>query len=399
MNILPVTGIRLGSSAAEIRYKGRDDLVVIECAEGTSAAAVFTRNRFRAAPVRIARWHLTDRSPRALLINSGNANAGTGEQGMEDCIACCERLAGLLDTDKESILPFSTGVIGERLPVDRLTAGIPACLDTLDESPEAWHRAAAAIMTTDTVPKLASSQVLLGDKSVTITGMAKGAGMIRPDMATMLAFIATDAVIEHAELQTALNEAVNQSFNRITVDGDTSTNDACVVLATGASGAISLREDTADHALFTRALGEVMQSLAMAIIRDAEGATKFITIDVRGGETEQDCLAVAYTVAESPLVKTAMFASDPNWGRILAAIGRAPVERLDIDAVNISINEVRIVTNGQPDPGYTEEAGQQAMAPEEIDLVIEMGDGSAASRVWTSDLSHEYVRINAEYRT
>lgn len=399
MTIYPVKGIHLGSTAAGIRYQGRDDLVVIQCQAGTTAAAVFTQNRFCAAPVHVARRHLAEAAPRALLINAGNANAGTGEQGMADSLATCVALSKIFNVSTEAVLPFSTGVIGERLPVDVLVNGLSDCVGGCDESAEAWQRAAEAIMTTDTVPKLVSSHVLLGGKTITITGMSKGAGMIRPNMATMLSFIATDAVIDKAVLQSALDDAVNVSFNRITVDGDTSTNDACVVLASGASGMEPLVKDSGDYLLFVSALSEVMQSLAMAIIRDAEGATKFITINVSGGASEQDCLAVAYTVAESPLVKTAMFASDPNWGRILAAVGRAPVDELQINAVSISINDVPIVSNGEPDPNYTETLGQKAVEPEEINLLIEIGSGEAKTTVWTSDLSHDYVRINAEYRS
>ena len=399
MSIYPVKGIKLGSTAAGIRYKDRDDLVVMQCLPGTTAAGVFTRNRFCAAPVHVAKQHLSQTTPRALVINAGNANAGTGEQGMADALSSCEALANRLDVSTETVLPFSTGVIGERLAMDVLTKGLDNCIESATDSADAWQRAALAIMTTDTVPKLVSSQVLLGGKTVTVTGIAKGAGMIRPDMATMLAFIATDATIDSSLLQAALDAAVNASFNRITVDGDTSTNDACMLLATGASGIAPLGMGSNDYELFVHALNEVMQSLAKSIIRDAEGATKFITINVAGGSSEQDCLAVAYTVAESPLVKTAMFASDPNWGRILAAVGRARVAALDIQSVSISINDVAVITNGEPDPGYTEAAGQEAVAPQDIDLSIAIGSGEASTTVWTSDLSHEYVTINAEYRT
>jgi len=397
--IHPVGGIALACVAAGIRYRGRDDIVVISAAEGTRCAAVFTRNRFCAAPVLVAREHLAGDRIRALLINAGNANAGTGQQGLADSRESCAALAALLALPVDAVLPFSTGVIGQRLPVDRLVAALPDCVASLDTSSATWERAARAIMTTDTVPKLVSRQVKIGGRTASLTGMAKGAGMIRPDMATMLAFIATDAAVSGPVLDDCLRQAVARSFNRITVDGDTSTNDACVVLASGQAGNTPLETGDPEIGVFQAALDEILQDLAIAIIRDAEGATKFVTIDVTGGEDEGDCLAVAYTVAESPLVKTALFASDPNWGRILAAIGRAPVSRLEIDRVDITVNGVRIVSAGEPDPGYSETAGQEALRPGDIHIEIGLGDGAAQTTVWTSDLSHDYVRINAEYRS
>ena len=399
MTICPVKGIRLTTAAAGIRYADRDDLVVIECQAGSSCATVFTQNKFSAAPVQLAKEHITQSLPRALLINSGNANAGTGEKGMKNAIQCCELLADALGCDASEVLPYSTGVIGEQLPVQVFEAAIPGCVKNLSTDTNTWIRAAKAIMTTDTVPKLLSRKLDIAGSEVCITGMAKGAGMIRPDMATMLAFVATDAIIEQVALQQLLNEAVGVSFNRITVDGDTSTNDACTLLASGMADMQPITSGSKEYTQFSTVLTELMQGLAQAIIRDAEGATKFITINVSGAESEDDCLAVAYTVAESPLVKTALFASDPNWGRILAAVGRSPVNTLNISQVNIILNGVAIVTAGEPDPAYTEDTGMQAVADTEITIDIKLGSSAEAVTVWTSDLSHEYVRINAEYRT
>jgi glutamate N-acetyltransferase/amino-acid N-acetyltransferase len=393
----PVPGIRLGTAKAGIRKKDRRDLVVLECAPGTAAAAVFTKNRFCAAPVIVAREHLVNGAPRALLINTGFANAGTGDPGIADARACCDALARGLGCTAREILPFSTGVIGERLPVDRLTAGLPGALAALDEN--GWAEAAHGIMTTDTVAKGASRRVSIGGKTVTVTGIAKGAGMIRPDMATMLAFVATDAAVPRETLQACLTAAVDQSFNRITVDGDTSTNDACLLLATGRAGTTIESLNGEAGRAFQQAVNEVCAELAQKIVRDAEGATKFMTIEVAGGESEADSLAVAYTVAHSPLVKTAFFASDPNWGRILAAIGRAPVRCLDVGRVAIFLNGLRVVRDGGLDPGYTEARGAAVMRETEITVRIELGLGQAAARVWTCDFSHDYVRINAEYRT
>lgn len=394
----PVPGIRLGTAAAGIRKKDRRDLVVVECARDTRAAAVFTKNRFCAAPVIVAREHLAKGAPRALLINTGFANAGTGAPGLEDARASCAALADRLGCARHEILPFSTGVIGERLPVTRLIAGLPDCLAVLSE--DGWADAAHGIMTTDTAPKGASRRFTLGGKSVTVTGIAKGAGMIRPDMATMLAFVATDAAVSEAALRSALTAAVNASFNRITVDGDTSTNDACVLLATGRAGNPEiLAPHGAGYEALAHAVAEVCAELAQAIVRDAEGATKFITIEVGGGATEPDCLEVAYTIAHSPLVKTAFFASDPNWGRILAAIGRAPISDLDVNAVTIHLDDVCVVRGGALDPGYAETRGRAVMAKPEITIRVDLGAGAARARIWTSDLSHEYVRINAEYRS
>jgi len=393
-----VSGVRLGTTAAGVRYPNRKDLVLIVAQEGTEAAAVFTRNRFRAAPVDVAARHLSAATPRALLINTGCANAGTGEPGKLDAEACCRAVAEALGCSVEQVLPFSTGVIGEPLPVARVVAGVPACVEAL--AADGWTDAASGIMTTDTVPKGASRCVDLAGTPVTVTGIAKGAGMLRPDMATMLAFIATDAPVAGELLDVLLRRAVGRSFNRITVDGDTSTNDACVLLATGEAGGtpISSTDDPRYEPLF-QGIMSVCELLAQALVRDAEGATKFITVTVSGGASETDCLRAAYAVAESPLVKTAFFASDPNWGRILAAVGRAGLERLDIDRVTMHLGDVRIVADGGLDADYREADGQRVMAESEIAVRIDLGVGTHGATVWTCDLSHEYVRINAEYRT
>jgi glutamate N-acetyltransferase/amino-acid N-acetyltransferase len=393
-----VAGIRWGTACAAVRQSERDDVALLECSPGTQVASVFTRNRFVAAPVQLARDHLKVQSPRALVVNSGCANAGTGENGYHDAKQICQAVAKQLDVVVEQVLPFSTGVIGERLPVDRMMAGVRQCSERL--RPDAWLHAARAIMTTDTVPKGVSVQTILGGQTVTITGIAKGAGMICPDMATMLAYIATDASVTPSVLQVCLEQAVAQSFNRITVDGDTSTNDACVVLATGAVSQPSITTlDHPDYPEFAQALTAAAKTLAQAIVRDAEGATKFVEIAVTGGASEADCLRVARTIAHSPLVKTAFYASDPNWGRLLAAVGRSRVRDLDIRKVSICINNQAIVTGGEAAPTYTEAVGQSAMASEELLVSIDLGVGDEQAAVWTCDLSNEYVRINAEYRT
>ena len=396
MEPLTVAGVRLGTARAGIKYPDRRDLVVVELAAETQAAAVFTRNAFCAAPVTVARTHLAAASPRYLVINTGNANAGTGRQGLADAEASCRSLAERTGCRSEEVLPFSTGVIGEPLPLFRLVTGLPEALATL--RPDGWAEAAAGIMTTDTRPKWASRRLTLAGREVTITGIAKGAGMIRPDMATMLAFVATDAAVDPALLREILHEAVADSFNAITVDGDTSTNDACLLLATGRSGA-SIPATGGDRARFATAVSEVCVDLAQAIVRDGEGATKFITVRVEGGRDAAECRQVAYTIAHSPLVKTAFFASDPNWGRILAAVGRSGLDALDLERVTIHLDEVCIVRDGGRAPDYTEEQGQRVMARPEIAIRVELGRGGAAARIWTTDLSFDYVRINAEYRT
>ena len=396
MEPLTVAGVRLGTARAGIKYPDRRDLVVVELAAETQAAAVFTRNAFCAAPVTVARTHLAAASPRYLVINTGNANAGTGRQGLADAEASCRSLAERTGCRSEEVLPFSTGVIGEPLPLFRLVTGLPEALATL--RPDGWAEAAAGIMTTDTRPKWASRRLTLAGREATITGIAKGAGMIRPDMATMLAFVATDAAVDPALLQEILHAAVADSFNAITVDGDTSTNDACLLLATGRSGA-NVPATGDDRARFATAVSEVCIDLAQAIVRDGEGATKFITVRVEGGRDVAECRQVAYTIAHSPLVKTAFFASDPNWGRILAAVGRSGLDALDLERVTIHLDEVCIVRDGGRASDYTEEQGQRVMARPEIAIRVELGRGGAAARIWTTDLSFDYVRINAEYRT
>ncbi len=392
-----IRGIRLAAVAAGIRYQGRDDLVVMELAAGSRAAAVFTRNAFCAAPVVVAREHLQQDMPRYLLINSGNANAGTGASGLADARACCQALAQLSGCDARQVLPFSTGVIGQKLPVERLQAALPAALSALSDS--AWAAVAEAIKTTDTVAKGVSRQLQVDGRPVTVTGIAKGAGMIRPDMATMLAYLGTDADVEAESLRSCLQAAVERSFNRITVDGDTSTNDACVLVATGAAGGAALSPAHPDYPAFCEVIAQVCERLAELIVRDAEGATKFVTVEVSGGADARECLQVAYTVAQSPLVKTALFASDPNWGRILAAVGRAGLRDLDVSKVDIFLDQVCIVRQGGVAPDYREADGQRVMNQAEILIDIRLGRGGARERVWTSDLSHEYVRINAEYRS
>lgn len=413
--LLPVGGVRFAAVEAGVRYANRVDLVLFELAPGSRVAAVFTRNAFCAAPVQIARGHLQQAAPRYLLINTGNANAGTGARGLDDARACCEAVAAQASelageqVDARAVLPFSTGVIGESLPVPRIVAGLPKAFAALGT--EDWLRAARGIMTTDTRPKAISRQVTLeSGRQVTISGVAKGAGMIKPNMATMLAFVFTDAEIEDALLAQLLREQVNNSFNRITVDGDTSTNDSCVLVATGAAGAViqppsgngeghGQGAENADYRAFVATLREVFAGLAMELIRDAEGATKFVTVDVINGASSQECLAAAYAIAESPLVKTALFASDPNWGRILAAVGRAGVEGLIIDDITIDLGETRLVEQGGRAAGYTEQQGQAEMNKQDITITVDLARGLCRERVWTADLSEEYVRINADYRS
>jgi len=393
----PVAGVRLAAVAAGIRYRDRNDLLVMELAPGATCGAVFTRNAFCAAPVVVAREHLAATAPRYLLVNSGNANAGTGDAGLRAARETCKSLAAAAGCAMTQVLPFSTGVIGEDLPTVPFSSAIPGAMAKLD--PDAWPAAARAIMTTDTVPKLASRRFQAGDRSVTVTGIAKGSGMICPDMATMLAFIATDAAVADAVLQRYLEVAVADSFNAITVDGDTSTNDACVLAATGASGVVIDGTDAETTAAFDTAVREVCLELATAIVRDGEGATKLVTITVDGARDRDEARRVAYTVAHSPLVKTALFASDPNWGRILAAVGRAGVDDLDIDRVTIALDDVTIVSGGGRDAAYQEAAGAEVLARPEFTIAIALGRGNADARVLTCDLSYDYVKINAEYRS
>lgn len=394
----PVAGFKLGIASAGIKKPGRLDLVVMQLAPSSSVAAVFTKNAFCAAPVQLAKRHLATQSPLFLVTNTGNANAGTGEPGLANAQLTCEKVAHLANVSAQAILPFSTGVIGEPLPVEKIANALPAALADLRE--DNWLQAAHGIMTTDTRPKATSAQLELDGKRVTITGISKGAGMIKPNMATMLGYVATDAAVKQEVLQHMIERAANRSFNRITIDGDTSTNDSCVLVATGLAQNALI--DSAQHPLYEKlyaAIEQVFIELAQAIIRDGEGATKFVTIDVHGGAAESECLQVAYAVAESPLVKTALFASDPNWGRILAAIGRAGVDNLDVNLIGVQINNVLIAERGGRSPTYTEQQGSAAMAPEEITIAIALGRGSASTTVWTTDFSHDYVTINAEYRT
>lgn len=397
-SLLPVAGLRLGTVCAGIKKPGRRDLVVMELCEGARCAAVFTRNAFCAAPVVVAKRHLAQVAPRYLLINTGNANAGTGERGVQDALTCCRSLAEVAGVTAGEILPFSTGVIGETLPVSKIIKALPAAHAAL--TADAWVEAAHGIMTTDTLPKGVSRQISIGGHTISVTGIAKGAGMIRPDMATMLAYVATNAKIAAPLLQTMLHHTVEESFNSVTIDGDTSTNDACVLIATGQSAMAEISDEGSPaYVELAQAVAEVCTLLAQAIVRDGEGATKFITVDVRGGVDKQECRQAAYAVAHSPLVKTAFFASDPNWGRILAAVGRAGVPSLDVSRVNVYLDEVCIVENGGRAPGYKEEMGQAVMSRHEITVRIELGRGSQAVQVWTCDFSYDYVRINAEYRT
>lgn len=397
--VLPIDGIRISAVSAGVRYQNRLDMVVFELAPGTRSSGVFTRNAFCAAPVVIAREHLktSGGDVRYLLVNTGNANAGTGPQGMTDAHLCCDALAKAAGVSSDQVLPFSTGVIGERLPAERIVAAVPNALSQLQQ--DNWLQAAKGIMTTDTRPKAASRVVEFNGKKVTITGITKGAGMIKPNMATMLAFVATDAIVEQKLLDSLLMSAVEQSFNRITVDGDTSTNDCCILSATGCSGVAITEADKPLFDAFSAALHELVLELAKLIIRDAEGAKKFVTVDVRGGGNTRECLLVAYAIAESPLVKTALSASDPNWGRILAAVGRAGVENLDVSRIDIDLDDVAIVRQGGLAPSYHEALGQAVMNQEDITLRVDLKRGDFRELVWTADLSEEYVRINASYRS
>ncbi len=395
----PVAGVELGWTEAGIRKANRKDLLVMRLAPGSTVSGVFTKNRFCAAPVVVCRDHLARGAGiRALVVNTGNANAGTGEPGLADARATCAELARLLDLAPEAVLPFSTGVILEPLPMDRLLAGLPGAIARL--RPDQWAQAAETIMTTDTVPKAASRQVTLGDRRVTVTGIAKGAGMIRPDMATMLGFVATDAALSRPVLDALTREAADRSFNRITVDGDTSTNDSFIVVASGASGApvITSRDDPR-YALLAQAVTDVAAYLAQSIVRDGEGATKFMEIVVENARTEEEAALVAYSIAHSPLVKTAFFASDPNLGRILAAVGKSGIADLDAGRVQLYLNDVWVARDGGRHPDYREEDGARVMKGADIRVCVQLGRGQAATTVWTCDLSHDYVSINADYRS
>ncbi|TWD91525.1 glutamate N-acetyltransferase [Variovorax beijingensis] len=397
--LFAVPGVRIGVAEAGVRKANRKDLTVVLIDEGSAVGGVFTQNRFCAAPVQVCRDHLAaNYGIRAMVINTGNANAGTGEDGLMRTRSTCIALARQLEIAPEQILPFSTGVIMEPLPVDRIEAGLPAAL--ADASENHWARAAEGIMTTDTIPKAFSQRVQVGGATVTITGISKGAGMIRPNMATMLGFMATDAKIDPALIQPLARRLADASFNRVTIDGDTSTNDSFVVIATqkAAHAAISSLDSPGGKAL-VEAMQNVARLLAQAIVRDGEGATKFITIQVEGGRNAAECRQVAYAVAHSPLVKTAFYASDPNLGRILAAVGYAGIEDLDQTGIDLFLDDVHVAVKGGRNPSYREEDGQRVMKQSEITVRIGLGRGNASETVWTCDFSHEYVTINADYRS
>ena len=389
-----VPGVRLASIACGIKDQDELDLVLIEFAEGSQTAGVFTQSVFAAAPVLVGRRHLAEASSRYFLINSGNANAATGDAGVSDAEACCLALSQATGAHPTQVVPFSTGVIGERLQVGHIVDALPRITAALTE--DNWLKAAEGIMTTDTRPKITSRRFEFNGTRVTLTGIAKGAGMIQPDMATMLAYVATDGVATQDFLKAALTLAVEQSFNRITVDGDTSTNDSCMLTATGSSGLELSHADVSP--VFQAELNSLMRELAQGIVRDAEGATKFVEICVKGGRSTSDCLKIAYSIANSPLVKTALFAGDANWGRIVMAVGKAGVD-IDIGKVDVFVGSVQMMQGGGKHPGYTEAAGTAAMESEEITITVDLNQGQALERVWTSDLSQEYVAINAEYRT
>lgn len=398
-SLSPVAGLRIGIAQAGVRKAGRKDLCVMLLDEGSHVAGVFTRNRFCAAPVQVCREHLAaGKGIRAILINTGNANAGTGSDGLERAKLSCSELAQRLGVTAAQVLPFSTGVIMESLPVDRIVANLDAAI--ADAKEDNWLNAAEAIMTTDTLPKAVSRTVTIGGHSVTVTGISKGAGMIRPNMATMLGYVATDACIAPEVLQALVLPVADQSFNRITVDGDTSTNDSFLLIATNKAGNACITSVNSEAAQVLRqAVVDVAQTLAHAIVRDGEGATKFIAVRVDGGRDGEECRKVAYAIAHSPLVKTAFFASDPNLGRILAAVGYAGVDDLDQTRIDLYLDDVHVATAGGRNPAYREEDGQRVMKQSEITVRVVLGRGMASDTVWTCDLSHDYVTINADYRS
>ena len=398
-SLSPVAGVELGFAEAGIRKAGRRDLMLVRLAPGTRVAGVFTQNSFAAAPVQVCREHLAlDGEVRALVVNAGNANCGTGERGLADARLSCEWVASAIGCKPSEVLPFSTGVILEPLPMPRIQAALPACVASLGA--DHWAQAAAAIMTTDTVSKGASAKVALDGAPVTITGIAKGVGMLQPNMATMLAYLATDAAVSGPVLKALVRRVADRSFNRVTVDGDTSTNDSFVLMATGQSGAAPIAADADPRlAVLEGALVEVAAHLAQAIARDGEGATKFMAIQVEGGRNVEECRQIAYAVAHSPLVKTAFYASDPNLGRILAAVGYAGVTDLDVNGVNLWLDDVWVARDGGRNPDYREEDGQRVMKQTEITVRIALGRGDATATVWTCDFSHDYVSINADYRS
>ncbi len=394
----PVKGIRLGATEAHVRKPNRKDVLVVELAAGSKVAAVFTQNRFCAAPVILCKEHLAHgHEIRALLVNTGNANAGTGEEGLRHARESCEALAGLMGCAPEQILPFSTGVIMEPLPVERIIAGLPASIDDLQT--HHWLRAAETIMTTDIVAKGASRQIRLSGKAVTITGISKGSGMIHPNMATMLGYIATDAAVSQQALDSIIDHAVNRSFNCITVDGDTSTNDSLILIASGQCGNAEIDVTSEDYAALRDAVTAVAIELAQAIVRDGEGATKFMTIHVEGGRDRAECRKIGYAIAHSPLIKTAFFASDPNLGRILAAIGYAGVEDLDVSELKLYLGDQLVAEHGGRAAGYVEAQAAAVMQAAEITVRVELNRGDAAATVWTCDFSYDYVKINADYRS
>jgi glutamate N-acetyltransferase / amino-acid N-acetyltransferase len=398
-SLFPVAGVTLGVAEAGVRKANRKDLVVMSLVEGSTVAGVFTKNRYCAAPVQVCREHLAaSAAMRAIVVNTGNANAGTGADGLARARRTCDALAAQMGLSAAQILPFSTGVIMETLPVERIEAGLPAAL--ADLAPAHWAQAAEGIMTTDTLPKAASRQVTIGGQTVTVTGISKGAGMIRPNMATMLGFVATDAVIAPELVQPLVKRAADASFNRITIDGDTSTNDSFVLIATHQAGHAPITAlDSVEGAALQEAVVAVARELAQAIVRDGEGATKFISITIEGGRTEDECCQAAYAIAHSPLVKTAFFASDPNLGRILAAVGYAGIDDLDQNLIEMHLDDVHVVTQGGRNPAYREEDGQRVMKQAEIGVRVHLGRGAASATVWTCDLSHDYVSINADYRS
>jgi glutamate N-acetyltransferase/amino-acid N-acetyltransferase len=397
-SLLPVKGVQLGFAEAYVKKPNRKDVLVIKLVEGTHVAGVFTKNRFCAAPVVLCKQFLAANDGiRALLVNTGNANAGTGEEGLKRAQQSCDALAGLLNIKPNQVLPFSTGVILEPLPVDKVIAGLPAAIANLQE--DNWLNAAEAIMTTDIVAKGTSRQLQLGGRTITITGISKGSGMIHPNMATMLGYIATDAAVSQAALEQIIHHAVNRSFNCITVDGDTSTNDSLIVMASNQAGNAEITADSADFAALQDAITEVATELAQAIVRDGEGATKFMTVTVEGGKSEQECRKVAYAIAHSPLIKTAFFASDPNLGRILAAIGYAGIDDLDVNTLQLYLGEVLVAENGGRAASYLEEQGAAVMKESDILVRVVLNRGSENITIWTCDFSYDYVKINADYRS
>ncbi|WP_022654371.1 bifunctional glutamate N-acetyltransferase/amino-acid acetyltransferase ArgJ [Aquaspirillum serpens] len=389
-----VAGVSLAYAEAGIKKPGRKDVLLMTLAEGSTVAGVFTKNRFCAAPVHLCREHLTSgEAIRAIVVNTGNANAGTGEEGRQRATRVCDAVAAELGCTRQQVLPFSTGVILEPLPYEKIIAALP------ERKTADWAQAAEAIMTTDVLPKATSRQIVVDGKTITITGIAKGAGMIHPNMATMLGFIATDAAVPQALLQAVVKEVADVSFNSITIDGDTSTNDSFILVATGQSGVEIAERDTPAFAPFYQALREVAEQLAQAIVRDGEGATKFMTIKVEGGKTIDECKAIGYAIGRSPLVKTAFFASDPNLGRILAAIGYAGIDDLDVEKLSLYLDDVLVAVNGGRNPAYQEEDGQRVMKQAEITIRVVLGRGEANATVWTCDFSYDYVKINADYRS